>query len=82
MLISHFSIPELVEFRKFKVVVIIWLACSAITDVIIAIALVWHLVSGPILLGRVGKYLDDSVCSYRGDRELALPLLMMSSTAL
>lgn len=38
-------IPEFVHFQKFKVIVIIWLACSAIADTIITMALVWHLVS-------------------------------------
>ncbi|CDO78282.1 hypothetical protein BN946_scf184674.g4 [Trametes cinnabarina] len=36
-------IPEFVHFQKFQVIVIIWLAFSAIADTIIATSLVWHL---------------------------------------
>ncbi|OBZ68710.1 hypothetical protein A0H81_11139 [Grifola frondosa] len=36
-------IPEFVHFRNFEVIVIIWLACSAVADSVITIALVWHL---------------------------------------
>lgn len=42
------SIPELPEFQKFKVVVIVWLAFTAITDTLIAVSLVWHLVSSAL----------------------------------
>ena len=37
-------IPEFSHFQKFGVIVIIWLAFSAVADCAIAIALVWHLV--------------------------------------
>ena len=37
-------IPEFVHFQKFEVIVIIWLAFSAVADCAITIALVWHLV--------------------------------------
>ncbi|KAI0081648.1 hypothetical protein K474DRAFT_1681985 [Panus rudis PR-1116 ss-1] len=36
-------VPKFVEFQKFQVIVIIWLAFSAVADVGITIALVWHL---------------------------------------
>ncbi|RPD62724.1 hypothetical protein L227DRAFT_609293 [Lentinus tigrinus ALCF2SS1-6] len=36
-------IPEFVQFRKFQVIVIIWLAFSAVADTLITAALVWHL---------------------------------------
>ncbi len=38
-------IPEFVHFQKFKLIVIIWLSCSAIADTVITLALVQHLVS-------------------------------------
>ena len=37
-------IPEFAQFMRFKVIVIIWLAFSAVADVLITGALVWHLV--------------------------------------
>ncbi|KAI1794885.1 hypothetical protein LXA43DRAFT_91467 [Ganoderma leucocontextum] len=36
-------IPEFFHFQKFEVIVIIWLAFSAVADCTITIALVWHL---------------------------------------
>ncbi|KAH9933207.1 uncharacterized protein BXZ73DRAFT_101169 [Epithele typhae] len=36
-------IPEFVQFQKFEVIVIIWLAFSAVADCLITVALVWHL---------------------------------------
>ncbi|KAI0769910.1 hypothetical protein C8Q74DRAFT_1369157 [Fomes fomentarius] len=36
-------IPEFTNFQKFKVIVIIWLAFSAVADTLITTALVWHL---------------------------------------
>ncbi|KII90547.1 hypothetical protein PLICRDRAFT_537061 [Plicaturopsis crispa FD-325 SS-3] len=36
-------IPNFTDFQKFKVVVIVWLVCSALCDVIITLALVLHL---------------------------------------
>ncbi|KAI8978769.1 hypothetical protein BD414DRAFT_117621 [Trametes punicea] len=36
-------IPQFVHFQKFQVIVIIWLAFSAIADTLITISLVWHL---------------------------------------
>ncbi|KAL4243310.1 DUF6534 domain-containing protein [Abortiporus biennis] len=36
-------IPEFTHFQKFKVIVIIWLAFSAVADTAITVALVWHL---------------------------------------
>ncbi|KAI0769909.1 hypothetical protein C8Q74DRAFT_857789 [Fomes fomentarius] len=36
-------IPKFVEFQKFEIIVIIWLAFSAVADCAITIALVWHL---------------------------------------
>ncbi|KAI0755216.1 hypothetical protein C8Q80DRAFT_418356 [Daedaleopsis nitida] len=36
-------IPAFVEFQKFKVIVIVWLAFSAVADTLITAALVWHL---------------------------------------
>jgi len=36
-------IPEFVHFQKFQVIVIIWLAFSAVADTSITLALVWHL---------------------------------------
>ncbi|EPS93384.1 hypothetical protein FOMPIDRAFT_131067 [Fomitopsis schrenkii] len=35
--------PEFTHFHKFEVIVIIWLAFSAVADTAIAISLVWHL---------------------------------------
>ena len=32
------------DFQKFKVVVVIWLVCSAVADVVITTVLVWYLV--------------------------------------
>ena len=40
-----FSIPAFADFLKFKAAVIIWLAFSAAADVLIAVSLVWYLVS-------------------------------------
>ena len=37
-------IPEFAQFQKFEVIVIVWLAFSAVADCVITIALVWHLV--------------------------------------
>lgn len=37
-------IPEFTNFQKFKVIVIVWLAFSAVADTLITAALVWHLV--------------------------------------
>ena len=39
-------IPEFIHFQKFEVIVIIWLAFSAVADCSITFALVWHLVRG------------------------------------
>ncbi|KIJ64623.1 hypothetical protein HYDPIDRAFT_28558 [Hydnomerulius pinastri MD-312] len=36
-------VPQFVQFQKFQVVVIIWLASATIADVIISMSLVWHL---------------------------------------
>ncbi|KAI0632408.1 hypothetical protein C8Q77DRAFT_1159036 [Trametes polyzona] len=36
-------IPEFVHFQKFEIIVIVWLAFSAVADCAITIALVWHL---------------------------------------
>ncbi|KII83895.1 hypothetical protein PLICRDRAFT_179929 [Plicaturopsis crispa FD-325 SS-3] len=36
-------VPNFTEFQRFKIVVIVWLVCSALCDVIITFALVWHL---------------------------------------
>ncbi|EGN98316.1 hypothetical protein SERLA73DRAFT_183263 [Serpula lacrymans var. lacrymans S7.3] len=36
-------VPQFIEFQKFQVVVIIWLVCAALGDVLITISLVWHL---------------------------------------
>ncbi|PSS37519.1 hypothetical protein PHLCEN_2v633 [Hermanssonia centrifuga] len=36
-------IPEFIHFQKFQVIVIIWLAFSAVADSAITFALVWHL---------------------------------------
>ncbi|EJF57076.1 hypothetical protein DICSQDRAFT_92661 [Dichomitus squalens LYAD-421 SS1] len=36
-------IPEFVHFQKFEVIVIVWLAFSAVADCAITVALVWHL---------------------------------------
>ena len=37
-------IPEFVHFQRFEVIVIVWLAFSAVADCAITVALVWHLV--------------------------------------
>ncbi len=37
-------IPEFAQFMQFKVIVVVWLAFSAIADVLITASLVWHLV--------------------------------------
>ncbi|TFK80202.1 hypothetical protein K466DRAFT_605531 [Polyporus arcularius HHB13444] len=36
-------IPEFVQFQRFEVIVIVWLAFSAVADCAITVALVWHL---------------------------------------
>ncbi|KDQ56991.1 hypothetical protein JAAARDRAFT_35590 [Jaapia argillacea MUCL 33604] len=36
-------LPEFIHFQKFQVIVIIWLACSALCDVMITIFMTWHL---------------------------------------
>ncbi|OSD07500.1 hypothetical protein PYCCODRAFT_619779 [Trametes coccinea BRFM310] len=36
-------IPEFVHFQKFQVIVIVWLAFSAVADTLITASLVWHL---------------------------------------
>ncbi|KAI0726468.1 hypothetical protein C8Q72DRAFT_526455 [Fomitopsis betulina] len=36
-------IPEFTHFQKFELIVIVWLAFSAVADTVIAISLVWHL---------------------------------------
>ncbi|OJT08158.1 hypothetical protein TRAPUB_954 [Trametes pubescens] len=36
-------IPEFVHFQKFEIIVIVWLAFSAVADCAITVALVWHL---------------------------------------
>ncbi|KDQ23256.1 hypothetical protein PLEOSDRAFT_1108892 [Pleurotus ostreatus PC15] len=38
-------VPQFVNFQKFEVVVIIWLAGSAVSDVVITAAMTWYLVS-------------------------------------
>jgi hypothetical protein len=38
-------VPHFVDFHKFQVVVILWLAFSALADMVIAIILTWHLAS-------------------------------------
>lgn len=40
-------VPKFIEFHKFSVVVILWLAFAALADVIIALSLVFHLVRPP-----------------------------------
>ena len=42
-------IPEFTHFQKFEVIVIVWLAFSAVADTVIAISLVWHLVRAYLL---------------------------------
>lgn len=37
-------IPRWDEFHKFQVVVIVWLICAAVCDILITTALTWHLV--------------------------------------
>jgi hypothetical protein len=39
-IVTHF-----VDFHKFQIVVILWLAFSALADVVIAVILTWHLAS-------------------------------------
>ena len=53
-------IPEFIYFRKFKVVVIIWLASECVGDVVITTSLVWHLVC----LLRALRC-STLICSYR-----------------
>ncbi|KAJ3559461.1 hypothetical protein NM688_g334 [Phlebia brevispora] len=36
-------VPRFTEFHKFEVIVVVWLAFSAVTDTLITLALVWHL---------------------------------------
>lgn len=50
-------IPEFTHFQKFEVIVIVWLAFSAVADTAIAISLVWHLVSAYILFYSVATVL-------------------------
>ena len=38
-------IPEFTQFQRFQVIVIVWLAFSAVADTLITAALVWHLVT-------------------------------------
>lgn len=42
--LASYSIPQFTEFTKSKSIVIVWIAASAMVDIIITIALVWHLV--------------------------------------
>ncbi|KAH7915956.1 hypothetical protein BJ138DRAFT_1076449, partial [Hygrophoropsis aurantiaca] len=50
-------VTEYANFQKFEVIVILWLGCAALCDVIITCVLVWHLVRGPFLtLGEVLMY--------------------------
>ena len=37
-------VPQFYEFRRFRVIGIIWLVAAALADVLITGALVWHLV--------------------------------------
>ncbi|KAI0690452.1 hypothetical protein C8T65DRAFT_97724 [Cerioporus squamosus] len=50
------KIPEFVQFQKFQVIVIIWLAFSAVADTLITAALVWHL-----RRNKTGMALTDSI---------------------
>ena len=55
--------PAFVQFQKFEVIVIIWLACAACADVIIATALVLHLVRAVfdlLLLGDETSFAEES----------------------
>jgi len=47
-------VPAFVQFQKFEVIVIIWLACAACADIIITTALVLHLVSAVLDLLLLG----------------------------
>ncbi|TFK80204.1 hypothetical protein K466DRAFT_605533 [Polyporus arcularius HHB13444] len=49
-------IPEFVHFQKFQVIVVIWLAFSAVADTLITTALVWHL-----RRNKTGMALTDTV---------------------
>lgn len=51
--------PEFTHFHKFEVIVIIWLAFSAVADTAIAISLVWHLVLGFHPIGLTAT--DDTI---------------------
>ncbi|RDX53862.1 hypothetical protein OH76DRAFT_1342939 [Lentinus brumalis] len=54
--IAVVRVPEFVHFQKFQVIVIIWLAFSAVADTIITAALVWHLRKN-----KTGMALTDTV---------------------
>ena len=48
-------VTQFVEFQRFQVVVILWLAFAALADVIIAVSLVSHLVRIYIFSRRRGR---------------------------
>ncbi|KAH9889978.1 hypothetical protein C8Q73DRAFT_146699 [Cubamyces lactineus] len=49
-------IPQFVQFQKFQVIVIIWLAFSAVADTLVTASLVWHLRTH-----RTGMLVTDDV---------------------
>lgn len=69
-------IPKFVEFQKFEIIVIIWLAFSAVADCAITIALVWHLVSLPPLHDNT---LTERLFNSVGTRRASLLPMILST---
>ena len=66
-------IPKWAEFHKFQVVVIVWLICAAVCDILITVSLTWHLVRDLSSIAPLDLIL---FLSSRGDIRLASLVLM------
>jgi len=73
-------VPVFVQFQRFEVIVIVWLACAACADIIITTVLVLHLVSAVFDLLLL---CDKTYDFYRGIKRVDfLPQTMSSIVSL
>jgi len=82
-------VPRFTDFRKFKVVVIIWLAAECVGDIVITTSLVSHLVCSPFVMyqsltcsqrkHKTGFKVTDNLVNRIITSRLPLPLAILSS---
>ncbi|KDQ62488.1 hypothetical protein JAAARDRAFT_189808 [Jaapia argillacea MUCL 33604] len=54
-------VPEFVHFQKFQVIVVIWLACSALCDAVITCIMTWHLRSHKTGFAATDQFVDKII---------------------